>query len=95
MPEPNLQENVYKIDAFSINKKDKKDHHLDVIVKQNAWVPAAKYDVTSDWSKPEKFATSQGRARGKFLKKKKLTMTEEIGLIEKKKNVPAPNAYKV
>lgn len=56
-------------------------------------MPAAKYDVLSDWSKPEKFATSTGRVRGRFLKGKKMTMTEEVLTVEKKKNVPAPNAY--
>jgi hypothetical protein len=67
---------------------------IDLEVKKHSWVPGAKYDILSDWSKPEKFATSQGRVRGKFLKNKKMTMTEEVLTVQKKKNVPAPNAYK-
>lgn len=30
--------------------------------------PSAKYDVTTDWSKPVKFENSQTRIRGSFLK---------------------------
>jgi len=78
MPEPNLHEANYKIDAFAINRRDKQDHEIDNEVKKHSWVPSAKYDVLTDWSKPEKFATSTGRVRGRFLKGKKMTMTEDI-----------------
>ena len=95
MPEPNLQEGVYKIDQCAFSKKDKADHPIDIEVKQHAWVPGAKYNPYPDWCVLPKFAPTTTKNRGKFARGPKKTTTEEILAFEKKKNSPPPNAYKI
>jgi hypothetical protein len=61
-------------------------------------VPAAKYNVIHDWSKPEMFASTVGKLRGRFQPEgkgiKMFRMSEQIMYDEVKKHVPA-GKYKI
>ena len=78
MPEPNLQEGVYKIDSCAIPWRDKEDHPIDLEVKKHSWVPGPKYDPYPDWCVLPKFAPTPVKFKGKFARGPKLTMTEEV-----------------
>lgn len=41
-----------------MNKREKKDHYFDMAANLTIKNPSAKYDVTTDWSKPIKFENS-------------------------------------
>jgi hypothetical protein len=41
-----------------LNKREKKDHYFDLAANLTKQNPSAKYDVTTDWSKPVKFENS-------------------------------------
>lgn len=74
-------EPVYKIPAICIPKKDKADHYTDLEIKRTKGFPGAKYDMIKDWTKTDK---------GKWLKGKRVTSTEEMMMLIKKRNVPGP-----
>merc|ERR1740117_761269 len=77
-----LKDLNYKIDSIAIDKKDKKnDCFIDKHIKHMKWVPAAKYDLITDWTK------NFGK-RGKLLKGPKVTFTENVIFQGKKSKVP-------
>jgi hypothetical protein len=94
----NMQEPcLYKSARIAMNKHDKQDHFTDLHAKQFKDIPAAKYNVLHDWSKPEMFASSVGKLRGFFRPAGKglrqYRMSEQIMYDESKANKPAPNRY--
>lgn len=94
MPETNLKDGVYKIDSCAIPIKDREDHFLDLEVKKHAWVPGPKYNPYPNWCELPKHAPTPLKFRGRFSLVPKLTMTDEVLKVQKKKNVPGP-VYKV
>lgn len=76
---------------------DKPDHFTDQAAKQFKDRPGAKYDVVRDWTRPEMFASSVGRLRGRFNPEgkgiKQYRMSEQIMYDEKKENRPDPGKY--
>jgi hypothetical protein len=89
-----LKDKIYKIENFANRKSDKADRFTDLAIKLTKNFPAAHYDVTKDWAKPEMFATTQGKTRGCFLKAPKITSSEAAMKLAIKRNIPAPTAYK-
>lgn len=80
------REPYYRIDKIAIAKKDKPDGVFDQYVKMKSFVPAAKYDMTIDWTK-------NFEKRGKFLKGEKITYIGSILNDGKKRPKPAPTSY--
>jgi hypothetical protein len=63
------REPFYKIDKIAVSKNEKADGVFDKYVKLKSHVPAAKYNMTQDWTK------NFGK-RGAFLKGPKVTYIE-------------------
>ena len=91
----NVQDNGEKAPLYRIQnmanctyKSKSKGNYMDSFLKITKGVPAAKYNITSDWSK--NYSTSN---IGKFLKAPKVTFTANVLLENKKK--PGPASYKI
>jgi hypothetical protein len=69
-------------------KSKERFNFLDEYTKFTKWVPSANYNITTDWT--QNFAGKRGR----FMKSKKVTMTEQM-MIKGKKNKPGPASYKI
>ena len=87
-------EPLYKPAKICIGKLDKQDHFTDNHAKITKNFPSCK--VGHDhWEKPPPFATTHHSKKYQFLKGPKLTMSAMMIEDAKKKNIPAPNAYKL
>jgi hypothetical protein len=82
-----MKEPLYNIQKICLSKNMKPSGFMDLEVKRKKWVPAANYEVIYDWNKINS-------KKGKFLKGPKVTYTDSIIHQSKRKNYPAPGAYK-
>jgi hypothetical protein len=86
-----LKAGLYKIanksNAVFSTKTDKRNF-IDEHKKNTGWQPAAKYNVSYDWSQ------NFGK-RGRWPKGKRITSTESEMGEARKRNIPAPSHYKL
>ena len=87
-------EPLYKAPKIAVNKLEKADHFTDLHAKLTKPYPPCKVGHVG-WEKAPPFATTQHAKKYQFLKGPKLTMSAMTIQDAKKRNVPAPNAYKL